>query len=368
MQAAPYWIVIQITMSIILAGVGIVRASDSPTSPRAVKVKAIMVSTPKGANTITGMGSISCQRNLELGFDDRGCISEMQVEEGDYVRPGQVLAKLENSVTVAEKAAVEAKLNASIVDVKFYENEVIRTEELFKKEAVSETELKKMRFQLEKARAAVEVAKAELNTLEARLKTRTLQAPIEGFIARKHADVGSTLMPGQNKVLSLVQCQEAYADIELGEKLYNLVQEGQPAVIRIDAMGDTAFKGKVARVGSQIDERNRTFIAKIKIPNPQLTLRPNMFARAEIQVTDKQSIWLPKTALVQHASERALVLLVKDGKAVLQDVLVGEESQGRVQIVKGLAEGDVVIVEGQAGVSDRTEVSPTIIDEKTMEP
>ena len=368
MQVVSYRIFLRITMSIILSGMGFVHASDSPTSPHAVKVKAVVVSTPKGANTITGMGSISCQRNLELGFDDRGCISEMQVEEGDYVRQGQTLAKLEDSVTIAEKSAVEARLNASIIDVKFYENEVTRTEELYKKEAVSETELKKMQFQLEKAKAAVDVSKAELDTLEARVKTKTLLAPIEGFIARKHADVGSTLMPGQNKVLSLVQCREAYADIELGEKLYNLVREGQTAVIRVDAMGDTAFKGKVSRVGPQIDERNRTFIAKIKIPNPHLALRPNMFARAEIQVADKQSIWLPKTALVQQASERALVLLVKDGMAVLQDVLVGEESQGRVQIVKGLVDGDVVIVEGHAGVSDRTAVSPTIVDEKTVEP
>lgn len=238
MRTAPYQIVM-IIMSIILSGVGLVRASDSLTSPRPVKVKAVVVSTPKGANVITGMGSISCQRSLELGFDDKGCISEMQVEEGDYVSQGQVLAKLEDSVTIAEKEAAEAKLSASIIDVKFYENEVARTKDLYKKEAVSETELKKMQFQLEKAKAAVDVAKAELNKLEARLKTKTLLAPIEGFIARKHADVGSTLMPGQNKVLSLVQCREAYADIELGEKLYNLVREGQTAVIRVDAMGDT---------------------------------------------------------------------------------------------------------------------------------
>ena len=181
----PYWIVIQIATSVILSGVGMASEGDSLRSVGLVKVKAVIVSAPKGANTIAGMGSISCPRNLELGFDDRGCISEMQVEEGDYVRQGQLLAKLEDSVTIAEKEAAKAKLNASIIDVKFYENEVTRTEELYKKEAVSETELKKMRFQLEKAQAAVEVAEAELKTLEARLKTRELVAPIEGFIARK---------------------------------------------------------------------------------------------------------------------------------------------------------------------------------------
>ena len=175
-------------------------------------------------------------------------------------------------------------------------------------------------------------------------------------------------MPGQNKVLSLVQCREAYADIELGEKLYNLVHQEQPAIVRVDAMGDTAFKGKVARLSPQIDEKNRTFTVKIKINNPQLALRPNMFARAEIQIADKETVWLPKTALVQQTSDRGLVLLVKDGVAVLQDVLVGGESHDRVQIVKGLVEGDVVIVEGPAGISDRTEVSPTIVEEKTREP
>lgn len=363
-----YRLLIQIIVAILLADIGISAERDRSASAGAVNVKAVVVSAPKGTNVITGMGSISCPRNLELGFDDKGCISEMHVEEGHYVRAGQLLAKLEDSVTIAEKAAVEAKLNASIVDVKYYENEVVRTEQLYKKEAVSETELKKTQFQLEKAKAAVEVAKAELNTLEARLKTKTLLAPIDGFIARRHADVGSTLMPGQNKVLSLVQCREAYADIELGEKLYNTVREDQTAVVRVDAMGEHAFKGKVARVGPQIDERNRTFTVKIKIPNPQLALRPNMFARADIQITDKQPVWLPQNALVQRTSDRAFVLLVKDGKAVLHDVLVGGASRDKVEIVKGLAQGDVVIVEGHRGISDQTEVSATILDEKTREP
>lgn len=363
-----YRILTQTIIAILLAGVGIAAERDKSASPDAIQVKAIVVPAPKGSNVITGMGSISCPRNLELGFDDKGCISEMDVEEGDYVRAGQLLAKLEDSVTIAEKAAVEAKLNAALIDVKFYENEVVRTEQLYKKEAVSETELKKMQFQLEKAKASVEVARAELNTLEARLKTKALLAPIEGFISRRHADVGSTLMPGQNKVLSLVQCREAYADIELGEKLYNLIREDQTAVVRIDAMGDHVFKGKVARVGPQIDERNRTFTVKIKIPNPQLALRPNMFARAEIQIADKQPVWLPKKAVVQRSSDRAFVLLVKDRVAVLHDVSVGGESQDKVEIVHGLTEGDVVIVEGQRGVSEGTAVNVTILDEKTREP
>ncbi|MBI5250533.1 MAG: biotin/lipoyl-binding protein, partial [Desulfomonile tiedjei] len=89
------------------------------------------------------MGSISCPRVLDLGFDDAGVVAEIFVEEGDQVRQGQVLAKLDSTVLEAEKASHETKLASANAEVSFFKTELAKREALYAKDAVSETELRK---------------------------------------------------------------------------------------------------------------------------------------------------------------------------------------------------------------------------------
>lgn len=316
------------------------------------------------------MGSIMCPRSLDLGFEESGVVSEVSVDEGAVVSEGQYLAKLDDSVIRAQKESAESKLKAATVEVQFYENEVLRMEGLYQKEAISDLELRKNRFQLEKARAGVDVAKSEIALMEVRLKARVLRAPISGIVVKRHLDVGSTVMAGSNRVFTMIQCLEAFADIELGEKLYAAVRPGQRATVYVDAVGDKAFEGVVERIGQQIDEKNRTFTVRIRMSNPHLLLRPNMFARAKIRTSPSaETFSIPRTALLNAAgSHENAVYIVKDGVALRREVKVGDASKERVQVLRGLARGDMVVVEGQDRLSDLSDVVAEIVDQKPREP
>lgn len=335
------------------------QAQEKSKSQGSARKKVICVTAgAKAAGSgISGMGSISCPRVLDLGFDDSGVVAEIFVEEGDLVRQGQVLAKLDSSVLEAEKASLQTKLASGIAEVNFFKTELAKRENLFRKDAVSETELRKVTFELEKAQAQLEHAKAEITTIDVRLKKRILVAPIPGIISQRHVDVGSVIMPSSYKVVSLIHCRTAFAEVELGEKLFPVAKLGETVRVKVDALGGKVFEGKVVRIAPQIDKKNRTFILRVAIDNPDWGLRPGMFVRADIDSgSGAGPIWIPKSA-VRIEGSTAYAFVVKNSVALRRNVQVGMVMDNKIEIIKGISQGEPVVVEGQDRISDMDEVS-----------
>jgi membrane fusion protein, multidrug efflux system len=340
-------------------------AQETQPKTDAVKVKAIKVGMSSPKSMVSGMGSISCPRTVELGFDDNGVISEILVEEGDPVREGQVIAKLDSSVLEAEKRATEARLAAAEAELKFNRNELDKKESLFAKNAVSDTDLKKAALEVDKSKASIEYIRAEILTAEAKLKRRILHAPTSGLVAQKHVEVGSVIMPNSNKVITLIQCSKAFAEIELGEKLFSVARPGMTVTIKVDALENQTFEGRLVRVAPQIDKKNRTFVLKVEIDNSQWLLRPGMFARADIDISAGQTLWVPKAAVQGPGTSGAgSVFVVKDGLALRRNVQAGKTSGDKVEIVKGLKKGELVIIQGHDSIADLDEVSVELSEDQ----
>ncbi len=336
-------------------------AADKAAVPT---VKAIQVSSKPEENLITGMGSISCPRSIELGFDDTGVISQMFVEEGDNVKKGRLIAKLDDSSLRAARIVAEAKFKAAQAEVNYYRNELDKKESLYRKQAVSDAEYKKAVFELEKAEAAAAVAKAELQRIDVELQKKILVAPIPGIVAKRFLDVGSPVVPGSNKTILLVQCDDVFADIELGERLFPSIRVGQPVRLKVDALGGRVFEGKLFRIGTEVDKKNRTFIVKVKTENPRYLLRQGMFVRAEIVVSEGTApLTIPKRALLRGGIDGSdgEVFVIKNGVSMKRTVSLGESDGDKIQVTKGLNPGEVVVVEGQNLTKDLGEVNVEMI-------
>ncbi len=328
-----------------------------------LKVKAIRVATGPEVQVIQGMGSVKCFRELELGFDETGVLSEVMVRQGDAVEQGQVLAKLESSVVAAEKAAEGARLNLAEAEVRYYEDQLKTKQSLAAKDAVSKTEIEKAILELEKAKASAKLTEARIHAAQTKLERRILRAPISGLVSERYMDVGSVLAPSSNKVFSLVQCRTVYAEIELGEKLYAVLEAGMRARIQVDALGAKLFHGQVVRVSPGIEKKNRTFTAIIEIDNPTWVLRSGMFVRAEIAASEgKKAFWVPVIALVKSDGSLGSLFVIKEGVALRREVHIGERSGDKVKIVSGLAAGELIVVAGQDRLSDLDEVQVEIVE------
>ncbi|MCL4552926.1 MAG: efflux RND transporter periplasmic adaptor subunit [Candidatus Marsarchaeota archaeon] len=339
-------------------------SAEAVASHPGVPVKAIRVAFQNDASgSIAGMGSIQCSQMLDVGFETTGVLSKLLVKQGDRIAQGQILAELDNSVLDAEAAVKESEIKAAVAQLKYRAEEYAKREELFKKSAVSDSELKKSRYEMEKAQADLETAKAQQESISAKKDQRILRSPVSGVVAKRYVETGAVVTPGVHRVLRLLQCEEAIALLELGEKAYHYIRPGQRVVIQVDALGGREFVTKVNRICPEIDKKNRTFTIEAKIDNPDVVLAAGMFCRASIEPRhySEKSLWIPKSALLPRQGASETVYIVKDGVAVSRKVQTGTEAADRVQILGGLKEGEILIVDGQKNISDLTEVSVSFI-------
>ena len=339
-------------------------ASGNETRPNLPRVVVMKIGSTPSSQVISGMGSISCPKTVELGFDENGIISELRVDEGDAVQEGQVLARLDSEVLEAEKRSTEARLSAARAELKFNQNELEKKENLFSKSAISDTDLRKAALEVEKSKASIDYIQAEIKTAEARLKRRTLNAPMAGLVSEKHVELGSVISPNSNKVVSLISCRDAFAEIELGEKLFAVIQPGMSVRLKVDALEGHAFEGRIIRTAPQIDKKHRTFVAKAVVDNSRWLLRPGMFFRAEIDLTSNKQllVLIPKSAISGVGTGQPFVFLLKGGLAVKRTVQTGNVRGDKIEILHGLEKGDIIIIDGNKNISDLDEVKAEYVE------
>lgn len=341
--------------------------SDEPKQAMGFKktVKAMRAAPEPAVRALHGMGTLKCRRELKLGFDEKGVVSEVLVNPGDMVQQGQILARLESSVLASQLAVEEAKLAVAEAEARYYEKELEKREALINKEAISDTELQRAVVEMEKAKANVKLTEAEIETMRKRLQRRILRAPTPGLVSECNLDVGSVVAYSTKEGITLIECDTVYAEIELGEKLFAQLRPNLVAKIVVDALGGEVFRGSLASVSPAIDETNRTFIARIAVNNPRWVLRSGMFVRAEIAIPEpNKPIWIPTSALIYSEGESGSLFVVKDGFALKRSVRLGKiaPDERRVMVEGGLAADDIIIVEGQDSISDLQQVTVEMVE------
>ncbi|MFH1117175.1 MAG: efflux RND transporter periplasmic adaptor subunit [Pseudomonadota bacterium] len=329
----------------------------------ATPVKAVRVSSKVQTEVISGMGSIRCARNLNVGIETTGVVSKIPVQLGDRVAKGQIIAELDNSVLDAEIVVKECEMKAADAELNYYSQEYAKRKELYGKQAVSDTELNKAFYESKRAEARVETLKSEKAALGAKKSQRVLRSPISGTVAKRYVDTGAVVTPGMHRVFQLIQCEDTIAEIELEEKVFRMIRPGQKVTVHVDALGGLTFSTVVDRICPVIDDRNRTFTIEARIANAELALASGMFIRADIDTTDpRRSVRVPRKAVRSHAGKDNYVFVVKDNVAVSRKVLLGSDLGNRLEVRAGLSDGDVVVVEGHDRLKDFTDVSVSLLD------
>ncbi len=301
---------------------------------------------------LTGLGSVRCRHTMELSFEQPGLIAEVAVEEGQLVKRGQVLARLDDRVLKAESAARLADLAAQETEAARLSEKKAEKEKLFQSRAITQADLRDTGFELDKAKARLEAARAESRALAAKLAGTVLKAPVDGVILKREMEVGEVASPGQRKTLKLGQCATVLAEVEFGEKLYSRLTPGLEVGVSADALPGRQFRGVVESVSPEVDPKNRTFMVKARVPNADLSLKPGMFVRAQVRVeapAAEQSIWIPREALAADQGQRGEVMAIEDRKAVKRQVVLGRREGRRVEVLSGLKPGDQIILSGESG-------------------
>jgi len=273
-------------------------------------------------------------------------IRNLNVEEGDQVRRGQVLLRLEDQQQRTRVAKVRSQLERA-------RREFERQERLFRDELISEQAYNDASYELEQLKLEIEDAERELSYTD-------VKAPISGTITRRYVSVGDQVTLNQH-LFDMVDFESIVARVYVPEKELGRLEVGQPARITAPAMGgDVAYRGRLERLSPVVDPGSGTIKVTVDIPR-QEGLRPGMYVDVQLVTSvHDNALLIPKRAVV-FDDDQIFVYRMRDGKAerVYVRPLLEDESWIEPAEAGGegaLGVGDRVVVAGQAGLKDGAKV------------
>lgn len=271
-----------------------------------------------------------------------GEVLEILVEEGQTVREGEVLARLDGERLRYEMQQAEANLRK-------LERDYTRNVDLKERGIISQGDFEKILYEMEALKASFNLAKLELSYTE-------IRAPIDGVIADRLIKVGNTL-PVDAPAFQVTSLEPLIAYLHVPEREYRNLAAGQAATLQVDALSNVTFEGIVARISPVIDPATGTFKVTIELEDPTRRLRPGMFGRVDIVYDNHvDALQIPRSAIVEEAGE-SIVYVVEEGTAHRRIVDTGYPNGGRIEIQGGLSENERFVLVGQTGLKEGSRVS-----------
>ncbi|MGI5861139.1 MAG: efflux RND transporter periplasmic adaptor subunit [Myxococcales bacterium] len=355
MKGGVVWGVIGLALLGVI-GWRVVEVVGARRAPRAGGDEVVLVRTGKVrradlAEKLAFHGSIRPLNEVEVYPKLGGRIERLEVQVGDKVKAGQLLAVVEHKEIAWQAKAALAAVEVAKAGVAGAQLEHDRVAELFKGGSATKAMLEGAQIKLSLARAQLAQAEAAAGLAQQAVANATITAPIAGTVVRRPVSPGA--MVGQQSVLVTIQDTERLKlEAAVDAAAFARLQKGAPASITVDALPGESFPGTVTILAPSLDSLSRRASIEIEIDNASGRLLPNMFARAQVTVGKLEgSLAVPKAAIYQ-APGGAVVYRVRDGLAQLLRPKLGPEDDGQVAVFAGLAEGDEVAVSGVAELVD----------------
>lgn len=348
------------------------------------------------ASTLTVAGQFEAFQAVDLHAKVSGYIRRINVDIGDRVRAGQVIATLEVPELEAQVSGAQAEVRHSQSEIARAKSEVARAEsnhiaihdaytrlsqaskqrpgliaeqeldDALAKDQNSEAQIDVAKSALEATREQLGVSQADDQRVHALSNYSVVTAPFAGVISKRYADTGSLIQAGTASntqampVVRLVQSGLLRLRMPVPETDVPFIQEGHEVQVRVQATGRT-FVGKIIRFSRALDISTRTMLVEVDVPNPELTLSPGMYAETVIDLVQRNHVLtIPSQAVVQGNGNPYVLALDAANKVEKKVVTLGIQGADRTEIVTGLSPGQSVIVSGQANYQPGQTVRPRI--------
>ncbi len=306
-----------------------------------IPVETTTVQTGTISSFILLSSNLETEKMTDVYSRVQGLVDEIYVEEGEFVKKDQVLMKLEAD----EYALAEARAR---VEYEQQKNLFERSETMYQKQLLSKEEADQARFAHDSKK--IQWQQANLN-----LDYTSITSPISGVIGERLKRQGDRIQPA-DKLFTVINTDEMIAVVHVPEKELGKIAKGQQAFMTSDNLTGLQFSGWIKRVSPVVDPQSGTFKVTVGIRNEASKLRPGMFVNVHI-ITDthKDAVLVPKTAVV-YESEAMHVFVVRDSLAHKVTLDAGYQDYEKIEVRKGIAPNEPVIVVGQSGLKDKTKV------------
>jgi membrane fusion protein (multidrug efflux system) len=342
----PVWK--QLLVLVLLAGIGFgayqayrthlapPQVAESDDGPRTVSVETAVAERRTLARAVEAVGTTRALRSVEIVPLAPGRVVSVNFRPGEPVAAGDVLVELDADIERADLAEAEAMLAER-------RQAVERNRQLAQSNAVA-------RAQLEQIVAQAAAAEAALDRARRRLADRAIRAPFGGVVGLTDVDPGARVEEGE-VITTIDDLSEVEIEFSLPETLFAEIGAGQEIVARGAAFPGRSFEGSVSAVDTRVDEVSRSFRVRAVIPNPEGALPAGMFMFLTLVLSESEAVTVPEEAVIAQAAE-TYVYVVEGGAARQRAVVTGQRQDGRIAIVQGLAEGEMVVTRGTGRLRD----------------
>jgi membrane fusion protein (multidrug efflux system) len=284
------------------------------------------------AETLAVVGTLAANEFVEVKSETDGTLAEISFNEGQPVKKGDLLIRLDETKLTASLAEAEANLKLAATTFE-------RNKQLFGDKLVSQQEYDQAASLLQAIQATVELRKRQLQ--DARIF-----APFAGITGSRSVSAGQVI--SKNTTLTwLVDLEIVKAEFNVPERFIAEVKLGQTVELKVAAFSKERFKGEVYFLAPQVDPNTRTLLMKARIANNDHKLRPGMFANLDLTLTLREdAIMIPESALMATGERTAVYVIGADGTAQIRQVKVGLRTPNQIEIVSGLEPGEKIVAEG----------------------
>jgi membrane fusion protein (multidrug efflux system) len=306
-------------------------AGGMPAMPP-IQVVAVDVVQRPVVETLSLVGTMAANEFVEIRSETDGAIQQINFDEGQPVKKDQLLVLLDESKLAAAVAEGEANFKLSQAN---YE----RSRQLFRDNLISPQEF-------DQTASSFEVNRASLDLRKRNLKDARVLAPFSGVMGAR------TISPGQvvtrNTALAwLVQNDPIKVEVSVPERFLGQLRMGAELELRVAALQDRVYRGKVYFIAPFVEDATRTVLVKARIPNADLILRPGMFANLDLALQMRESaLVIPEVALMPTGERTAIFVVGPNMVAELRPITMGIRLPGQVEVTSGLKPGEKVVVVG----------------------
>ena len=323
--------------------------SEDEEEETAVPVNVTEVSVGAVSTYITATANLVPEDEVTVLAESEGRVARLEVEEGDRVRQGQILATLsQDDEEIAHQKAMVKAANAEMA--------LERAQRMHDEQLIAQEEYDRIVMDHS-------IAQQELEEAKWRLSQTEIRAPFDGRVTWRNVTLGQYIRPG-DELFRVTDFDPLISRIYLPEKDVLTLDAGRPVEITLKADEAVRFAGRIQRISPVVDTATGTVKVTVEAIEPPSSVRPGGFVIVDIvRETREDTLVLPREAVIRELKS-AHVFVVKDDVAEKRSVDLGLEEDEQLEVVGGLEPGELIVVAGQGSLKDGSKVKILDRDER----
>ncbi|MBI3756422.1 MAG: efflux RND transporter periplasmic adaptor subunit [Deltaproteobacteria bacterium] len=367
-----WWIVLTLVLALLIGGSSLwlyqMTLGQPPTVQIAI-VRRMSAGTPMNSTVLSSAGYVvTGNRYISIGVRVAGRIDAYEVQEGDFVRKGSILVRLDDRDYQAALQKAQANLALAKANLALRRKQSERMRQLHERGLISIEALDVADNEHAVAQATVQQAEAEVRLTHVNLDYTKLTAPTDGIVLAKLKEVGEIAVPGgfagAGDLIRIANLDDLRGEVDINEVDFHHVHMDQPVEVAPDAYPDRKYAARVVKIYPQANRQKGTLKVEVKFAKADTYLRPDMSVRINFLLDETPTdgaapqVLAPKSGL-RREEEQAFVWIVQNERIVRIPVHAGKELGDMVQIISGLEGGEAVVLSGPEALREGVRVRTT---------